>query len=140
MPCECPGPRHEFISRKHLVDDAEVQGFTGREFLSRQEKISAAVESQQQGPHDVHAVARDKTAGEMGRVLEGRMVSGEDDVPQQGKLGVHRCRAVDGRDHRRLDLEQIHEQTLGVVQYLLTPKSSVDLTAAKIFLMDERLA
>ena len=49
--------------------------------------------------------ALDAEAAEVSDVLELRGVRGEHDVTQQRKRGVHRRRAVVGRDHRRLDLE-----------------------------------
>jgi hypothetical protein len=53
---------------------------------------------------------------------------------------VNRGRSVDGRNHRRLNFEQVHQQTFGVGQDVLSPSFGIDLTATEIFLVNEGFA
>ena len=50
---------------------------------------------------------------------------------------MHRRRAVDGRDHRRLDFQQISQQAFGVRQHVLGPDFRRNPAAAQVFLVDE---
>jgi hypothetical protein len=50
--------------------------------------------------------------GKVGGVLEVCVVCGEHDVAQHGQLRVDRDRAVDGGDHRYLDVEHLVDQAV----------------------------
>ena len=63
---------------------------------------------------DVNAIARHQPARIVWGILERRMVRGEHDVAQQRQLRMHGGRPVHRGDHRCLDLEQVHQQALGV--------------------------
>lgn len=46
----------------------------------------------------------------MGSVLEHRVLRGQDDVAQQGQLGVDAGGPVDRPDHPDVDLQEVHEE------------------------------
>ena len=84
------------------------------DLLAREQEVAAPVGAQQQGPHDLHRVARHQAAGEMGGVLEVGVLGRQHHVAQHGQLGVDRHRPVDGGDHRHLDGQHLVDQPVAL--------------------------
>ena len=50
----------------------------------------------------------------MRRVLEDTVLGRQYDIAQHAQFGVDGGRAIDGSNHRHLDIEMVHQQFLGV--------------------------
>src|SRR5262245_7243410 len=55
----------------------------------------------------------------MGIILEGRRIRSNDDVTEDGKLRMNRGGPIDGGDHRRLNVEHVHDQLPAIPEYLV---------------------
>ena len=75
-----------------------------------QQEIPPAIHPQEERIHDVHAVTRHDIRREVRGVLELRRLGGQDDVAQQGNLGMTPRGAVDRADDRDLDVQQVHQE------------------------------
>ena len=82
--------------------------------ILRSREVAAPVGPEEQGPHDLHAVARHEAGRKVGSVLEVGVVGGEHDVAQHSQLRVDRHRAVDRGDHRYLDVEHLVDQAVAL--------------------------
>ena len=79
---------NKFLPGQHLRHQPQLLRLARIERLSGQQKISAAVESEQQGVDDVHAVARNQAVREMRRILKGYVLCRQHNVAQQGEFGM----------------------------------------------------
>ena len=77
----------------------------------------------------MHAVTGHQAAGKVGRILKNSPFRGQHNIAHHGQLGVDNRRAVDRSDHRDLDVQQIHQQALGVGGHM-SPLAGADLAKA----------
>ena len=52
-------------------------------------------------------ISGNQSGWKMRRILELGSIRGEDDIAQEGKLGVNEGRAIHGGDHRDFDIKMI---------------------------------
>ena len=109
-----PGAREKIRAREKLAHQPELQRPPSVDGLPRQQEVTPAIPAEQQRIDDVHAVARHHPVREVSRILKLHVIGGEHDVAQERDLRVPPGRAVDGADHRHLDVEQAHQQMLAL--------------------------
>src|SRR5277367_2350319 len=119
LPGELPRPRHQSIGGQYFTDHSQLQCFLGGQTLTGQKKISPTISAEQIRPDYMNSVARNETVGKMGGVCESGSLGGEDDVAQNRHLGMDVYRAVYRGDDRNLDVEEVHDEPLGVGIYMI---------------------
>ena len=127
--CQFPGPLKQLFTRHDLVDHPERQRLLSREFLTGEQEVTTSIRAQEERPDNMHPVARHNPVGEMRRVLEHRVVRGNDNITQDRQLSVNGGRTVDRGDHRHLNVQVVHQQFFGVPINVI-PQLGCDLPLA----------
>src|SRR2546426_4965007 len=109
MSRQFPSPWKESLRQDDLVNGAVLLRLYRAELLPAQQKVPTTNLPDDLRPHDVQAVARHDAKSRMRCVLKVGAFGGDDDVTEQGVLGVRGHRAVDRGDHRHLDVEKVLE-------------------------------
>ena len=86
------------------------------------------------------AVARRDAEIEMGLVLENRRRRRQDDVGEQDVFGVQPHRAVHGGDHRRLDIEKVHQDFSALAIDLVVALRAEEVEAVRTDFLHEGVA
>src|SRR5216684_1202713 len=119
MPCQFPSSRQQSFTRNNFVHGAILLRLGRAQFLAAQQEIPAANFADDFRPHDMQTVTRHDAERGMRCVLKVGPFGGNDDVAEQGILGMRRHRTIDGGDHRHFYIENVFEDLCALAKDLV---------------------
>src|SRR6266849_4582195 len=137
LPGDLPGTRQELIARHHLADQPKRSRLMRRDLFAREQEVASPIEAKQQREDHLHAIAGDQPAREVRQILKYRIFGGEYDVAQKGEFCMNQGGAVDGRYHRGLDIEMIHDQVFAVGDDVI-PRRRRDFVGIAEFMIGDK--
>src|SRR6266478_1320703 len=127
MSRQFPGSRQQSLARNNLVYGAILLRLRRAQFLAAEQEVTAANLADDFGPHDMHTVAGHDAECGVRFILKVGTLGGDDDVAQQGIFGMRGGRAIDGRYHRHLYIEDVFEDLDTLAQDLVVSRRSEEI-------------